>query len=261
MYRPDSAKASLRDGIEGRDPTMSTLKPRSEDAQTRVDKQGTAATERARPDKQGIATCAPQNHSAASWQPLRDEKLASPAVPGSDAEPLEDLQWLLDHLSKQSNELRVRQEKNEGRRVGKLRREEAMIRGRHDPSESWKRPCSYPRVFSNGGSLPVKYLSPFEQQASTRPSRSYERAPDPEKGPFWDVSTYPQVFGEPPPPHNQAPLIHSARAVLSQASPRCARFNVETALKPWLPTHGTPRTLDSIKFVDERPGRVHGTVH
>merc|ERR1719162_1476297 len=174
---------------------------------------------------------------------------------GSDAEPQDDLQSLLDILAKQSSGLRELQEKAEARRIGMLRQEEARRRGCNVSGESWKRPSSYAREFAKSGTLPVKCLNPFEQQASTRPARSYERAPDPEKGPFWDVSTYPQIFGKPPALHHQACLINSARAVLGHGSPRA-----ETVLKPWLPTCSTPRTLDTLKFVDERLRSFHGTV-
>lgn len=187
---------------------------------------------------------------APAWKPGREKQErqgTSAAVNGCDAEPHDDLQSLLDILGKQSCNLQKLQEKGEAARIGKLRREEARIRGSHSSGASWKRPSSYAREFSKTGTLPVKYLNPFEQQASTRPSRSYERTPDPEKGPFWDVSTYPQIFGEPPVLHNQAPLINSARALLGSKSPRA-----EPALKPWLPTYSSPRTLDNLKLVDER---------
>jgi len=262
LYRPPSAQASLRDGADGREPAATALMPGSRGADGApggAAPSGAATAERGKLDKQGNVFA--QSSTATAMNPQKDDRrVSAPAAACSDAEPQEDLQSLLEHLSKQSCEHRGLQEKGEARRVGKLRRDEARIRGCHVSSESWKRPSSYAREFSRTGTLPVKYLNPFEQQASTRPARSYERVPDPEKGPFWDVSTYPQIFGEPPAPHNQAPLINTARAVLGQGSPRCGSFNVELALKPWLPTYGTPRTLDTLKFVDERLSRVHGTV-
>merc|ERR1739841_33081 len=113
-------------------------------------------------------------------------------------------------MGKQKAELRSKCEKEEARRVMRLRREEARIKGHHVGNEAWRRPSSYGREFDKIGPLPVKYLSPNEQEAATRPSRAYERMADAAKGPFRDVGTYPQLFPEP------KILLNSARSMLSQ---------------------------------------------
>lgn len=192
---------------------------------------------------------------------------------GSDVEVTEDLVSLLELLARQKAELRSSQEKTEARRIGLLRKEEGAERGRHTVRDVWKRPSSHGRAFGEIGLLPVKSLTPFEQMASSRPSRSYERAPDPIKGPFRDTGTHPRLFPEPkfvrdyssgPQPAMNSSMkdtntLHrddDSREVSPQASPR----NAEVASKPWLPTYGSPRELDKINFVAERLGRFPGVL-
>lgn len=260
-YRPPSAQASLHPGDgQGnnarRRPSFEGHLPgsRGSDGGGPPPMPGPPAPER------GNALTAHATASTAVHTQKEAEKRVAGTAAGSDAEAPEDLAFLLEQLTQQKAELRLSQQKVEARRVGLSRWEDNQKRGRQATSDIWKRPSGYGHEFSPGGLLPVKYLNPFEQQASTRPSRSYERAPDPVKGPFRDVCTYPQLFGEPHPlPHQKRPLLlNSARAVLVEASPRCTNVNEEVK-KPWLPTIGTPRELGSLKFVAERLDRFHGT--
>jgi hypothetical protein len=123
-----------------------------------------------------------------------------------------DLASLHDLLTRQKTELRAKLQQEEANRVANLKKEQfediltlddkfdvkqiqhKVSRTKHHaPTEAFKPPSSHGREFGKIGPLPVNYFGPNEQQAATRPSRAYERV-DPIKGPFRDVSTYPQVF-------------------------------------------------------------------
>jgi len=199
-------------------------------------------------------THAPPSSSGAALDLLKDVEKKAAGGPGSDVDAEVDMATLLEQLTKQKAELRSRLQKAETKRVAKSRLEEAREAGKHTADQSWKRPSSHGRVFNFAGPLPAVYLGPFEQQAACRPSRSYERAKDPVKGPFWDVSTYPQVFGEPPHVAGHGELVGQpvlTRAIPETAAPK-AFDQAYASKKPWYPTIGLPKELDSIKFVAER---------
>jgi hypothetical protein len=215
----------------------------------------------------------------------------------SDAEVQDDLAALLEQLTRQKAELRSGNEKGEARRLGKLRKRETEEKLRKAPErEVWKRPSGYGSRFGELELLPVKYLSPFEQQAACRPSRAYERAPDPEKGPFRDVSTYPQLFPEAlqeihqlPPgtpkaqgrafrvkttslgsraggvPNAIAKVTDSKWGTISKTEKQPQNAPLVTLkpaalTPPWLPNYGTPREIDKFRYLDERLPKLYGVV-
>lgn len=253
--RPPSAQASMAHGLEGGNKPASQLPDsRGTDAMnlSGVVPRAAPGTDTVKLERKAHPS---KESSGAALDLLKDAEKKASNDPGPDIDAEVDMITLLEQLSKQKAELRSRLQKAETKRVAKSRLEEAREAGKHSGDQSWKRPSSHGRVFNFAGPLPAVYLGPFEQQAACRPSRSYERKKDPVKGPFWDVSTYPQVFGEPPHITGHGELV--GQPVLTRAKPETAAtpkaFDQSYAhKKPWFPTIGLPKELDSIKFVAER---------
>lgn len=268
---PPSAQASLYNGSNGNNKMARQGAQVVPDSRGSIETQKLGATSPPRTAGTAEAQAKPEvtvrAAAATLGEPSRDRVTSKTSVAGS--EPPEDMATLLEQLSQQKAELRANLEQAERRRVGVRRHAEAQARGRFVGGQVWKRPCAYADEFSQPGMLPIKNLTPFEFQAASRPSRSYERKKDPVKGPFWDVETEPRLFGEPPalPPHVQPCLLAGAQAVLRSTprgqepldptprEPRHARFTgtrATQAKRAWVQNNTTPREIAPCGTLEER---------